>query len=356
LLTLALVIVVAAVLINLYIFNGVVNSFKYCREIITRLSEGDLTVDVVVAGQGGVRTMLESIQSLTINLRRMVGRLVDESNNIAASVSQISIDSRQITRGSAEIAGSSESAARSSEEMASTSAEVAGNCEMAAVNSRSIGEVAAEGYGLLQETIDRMVSTRHEMEQTLEIIGKLGHSSERIGQIADMIQDIADQTNLLALNAAIEAARAGEQGRGFAVVADEVRALAERTTKATREIGEMIKTIQSETGQAVSAMQRSAGEVESGARIAEESGAALMKITTQLDDISAEIGQIATATEQQTMTTNEVAESISGISASAATFLESTSSMTEKLERLVAVSDEMKKTAESFKISVRADC
>jgi methyl-accepting chemotaxis protein len=134
------------------------------------------------------------------------------------------------------------------------------------------------------------------------------------------------------------------------VVADEVRALAERTTRATREIAEMIKTIQTETGQAVSAMQRSAEEVESGARGAEESGEALMRITGQLDEITIEISQIATATQQQSLSTNEVAESVTGISTLAASFLESTASMTEKLERLVAVSEEMKKTAEAFTI------
>ena len=340
----------AIAFVNLYILRAVTASFRYCREIVTRLSEGDLTADVKVSGNGGVRSMLESLATLTVNLRRMIGRMVEESTNIAVSVSQISIDSRRIARDSAQVAGSSEQVARSSEEMAATSADVAGNCEQAAVNSRAIGEVAADGYGLLQTTIERMETTRHEMEQTLQVIGKLGHSSERIGQIADMIQDIADQTNLLALNAAIEAARAGDQGRGFAVVADEVRALAERTTKATREIGEMIKTIQSETGQAVSAMQRSAEDVESGARGAEESGAALMRITGQLDEISTEIGQIATATQQQSISTNEVAENITGISTSAAVFLESAHSMAEKLEQLVAVSEEMKKTAETFSI------
>jgi methyl-accepting chemotaxis protein len=331
-----------------------VAAFRYCREIVQRLSDGDLTGNVEIAGKGGVRTMLESLAALTVNLRQMAARMVDESNLIAVSAEQVSIDARRIAHGSAQVAVSAESVARSSEEMADSAAEVAANCEQAAVNSRAIGEVAAEGYGLLQATIERMVATRRDMDQALNVIGKLGASSERIGQIADMIQDIADQTNLLALNAAIEAARAGEQGRGFAVVADEVRALAERTTRATREIGEMIKTIQIETGQAVSAMTRSAEDVDAGARGAEESGAALLKITDRLDEIAREIGQIADATQQQTVSTNEVAENITGISESAAGFLNSTSSMSAKLEQLAAVSEKLKEAAGAFKIPANA--
>jgi methyl-accepting chemotaxis protein len=141
-------------------------------------------------------------------------------------------------------------------------------------------------------------------------VDALGQRSNQIGQIIGTIEDIADQTNLLALNAAIEAARAGEQGRGFAVVADEVRALAERTTKATREIGEMIKAIQNETKEAVSAMEDGVREVERGTQEASRSGEAMDMILNQINELSMQVSQIATAAEEQTATTSEISGSI----------------------------------------------
>jgi len=148
------------------------------------------------------------------------------------------------------------------------------------------------------------------VQDTAHTVDSLGERSDQIGAIVATIEDIADQTNLLALNAAIEAARAGEMGRGFAVVADEVRALAERTTKATREIGDMIKAIQSETRSAVSAMNEGVREVEAGTQDAERSGAALQQILSEIDAVSEQVHQIATAAEEQSATTGEITDNI----------------------------------------------
>jgi methyl-accepting chemotaxis protein len=143
-----------------------------------------------------------------------------------------------------------------------------------------------------------------------QTVASLGTRSDQIGQIVGTIEDIADQTNLLALNAAIEAARAGEQGRGFAVVADEVRALAERTTRATREISEMIKAIQLETKDAVSSMNEGVHEVERGTEQAKHSGEALERILDQINNLAMQVNQIATAAEEQTATTSEISSNM----------------------------------------------
>jgi methyl-accepting chemotaxis protein len=144
-------------------------------------------------------------------------------------------------------------------------------------------------------------------------VESLGVRSDQIGAIIGTIEDIADQTNLLALNAAIEAARAGEQGRGFAVVADEVRALAERTTRATKEIGEMIKAIQKETREAVAAMVLGVRQVETGTIEAAKSGVALQDILQQVNDVAMQVNQIATAAEEQTATTSEISSNMQQI-------------------------------------------
>jgi methyl-accepting chemotaxis protein len=151
------------------------------------------------------------------------------------------------------------------------------------------------------------------VQESARTVESLGARSDQIGAIIGTIEDIADQTNLLALNAAIEAARAGEQGRGFAVVADEVRALAERTTRATREIGEMIKAIQGETRDAVAAMEQGVSQVEAGTIEAARSGEALRDILEQVNSVAMQVNQIATAAEEQTATTGEIASNMQQI-------------------------------------------
>jgi methyl-accepting chemotaxis protein len=158
--------------------------------------------------------------------------------------------------------------------------------------------------------MERISSRVKDAAKTVE---DLGSRSDQIGAIIGTIEDIADQTNLLALNAAIEAARAGEQGRGFAVVADEVRALAERTTRATREISEMIKAIQKETKGAVAAMEEGVTEVVKGTEHSVKSGQALEQILERVNDVTMQINQIAIAAEQQTTTTGEITSNIQKI-------------------------------------------
>jgi methyl-accepting chemotaxis protein len=177
---------------------------------------------------------------------------------------------------------------------------------MAAESSQQSTASATRGVGVVQGTIAGMSRIAERVKQTAQTVENLGTCSEQIGEIVGTIEDIADQTNLLALNAAIEAARAGEQGRGFAVVADEVRALAERTTKATKEIAEMIKTIQSETRGAVSSMQEGVVEVANGTAASQESGKALDDILCRINEVTMQINQIATAAEEQTAVTGEI--------------------------------------------------
>jgi methyl-accepting chemotaxis protein len=229
--------------------------------------------------------------------------------------------------------------------MTTTSTDIAGSCLSAATGSQEAGNEATHGEGVVQETITRMNLIAARVQESARTIENLGRRSDEIGAIIGTIEDIADQTNLLALNAAIEAARAGEQGRGFAVVADEVRALAERTSKATREIATMIKSIQNDTAAAVSQMENGVKEVEAGIGDAARSGSALGEIIEHINGVTMQVNQIATAAEQQSATTQEITTNIQMIndviqdtaqgaerSASAA---ESLSSLAEELNHLV---------------------
>lgn len=275
-----------------------------------RLANGDLTVAIPVTGADEIGQLADSSRKVIGNLREILGKVADTSNQVASASSQLQSTAEQIATGAEEVASQTNTVATASEEMAATSTDIARNCSMAAESSKQTSQFASRGAVIVQETINGMNRIAEHVKQSAKTVESLGSRSEQIGTIVGTIEDIADQTNLLALNAAIEAARAGEQGRGFAVVADEVRALAERTTKATKEISDMIRTIQSETKSAVSAMEEGVSEVEKGAESSVRSGQALEDILAQVNEVTTQINQIATAAEEQTATTCEITSNI----------------------------------------------
>ena len=202
------------------------------------------------------------------------------------------------------------------QEMSSTVLQISDNSQKASEASRLAAEAARNGGKAVEETLVTMRGIAESTTRVASTITQLGKGSEQIGKIILVIDDIADQTNLLALNAAIEAARAGEQGRGFAVVADEVRKLAERTTKATKEIAVMIKSIQQETQNAVQAMAQGSKEVQVGVEKTSASGAALREIIKMSEDVGDMIATIATAATEQSAATEQINANISQISGS----------------------------------------
>lgn len=324
------------------------------RHITERLrdmaeGEGDLTQRMDVDSGDELAEIARYFNLSWDKLDRMIGEVIEHATLVGTCAGQVSIQSQRIAKNARDIAVQSVAVATASEEMSATSTDIARNCAMAADSSRSASGVACGGQGVVQQTITRMDSIRSEVESSSQVIQRLGQSSETIGEIAGTIEDIADQTNLLALNAAIEAARAGEQGRGFAVVADEVRALAERTARATKEIGAMIASIQGEAGHAIGAMQRSAGEVDSGVREAGESGAALAEIIGRINEVALQVSQIATAAEEQTATTVEIVGNIGNITETVELFDHSTNDMNGRVQHLLDLSDELKNCVSSFK-------
>lgn len=277
---------------------------------INRIADGDLTGRVDYTNRDELGQLSSDMNRMTEKLRDIVSDVRCSAENVAIASRQISVNSADIATGADEVASQTSTIATASEEMSATSNDIAGNCTMAAERSRHSSVSAENGCGVVQETISVMMRIAERVKSSAQTVESLGARSEQVGQIVGTIEEIADQTNLLALNAAIEAARAGEQGRGFAVVADEVRALAERTTKATHEIGKMIKTIQQETRAAVAAMEDGVVEVEKGAESSEKSGVALKDILAQIQDVSMQIDQIATAAEEQTATTSQITDNV----------------------------------------------
>ncbi len=272
--------------------------------------EGDLTRRLTYDGKDELGAICSSFNIFIEKLHGIISMIATTSNQVATASSQLHSTSEQIATGAEEVASQAGTVATSGEEMSATSGDIAQNCQMAAEGAKRASLTASDGASVVEATITVMGQIAAKVQESARTVESLGARSDQIGAIIGTIEDIADQTNLLARNAAIEAARAGEQGRGFAVVADEVRALAERTTRATREIGEMIKAIQNETKGAVAAMEQGVHQVESGTMEAAKSGAALQDILQQINDVAMQVNQIATAAEEQTATTSEISSNM----------------------------------------------
>lgn len=315
LLTLTLAAIVFAILVTFLIRQSIVTPIHTMNTMLDDIAsgEGDLTKRLDVSSTDEVGQMGVSFNTFIEKLHDIISQVAQSTVQVAAAAGQLYSSSVQMATGAEEVAAQSGTVATASEEMAATSTEIAQNCTFAAEGAKQANGSAMTGAAVVETTVDVMGRIAERVRESAQTVESLGERSDQIGAIIGTIEDIADQTNLLALNAAIEAARAGEQGRGFAVVADEVRALAERTTKATREIGTMIKAIQGETKGAVTAMEDGVREVEKGTAEAARSGAAIQDILNQINAVSMQVNQIATAAEEQTATTGEISNNMQQI-------------------------------------------
>ncbi|HEX2965160.1 MAG TPA: methyl-accepting chemotaxis protein [Syntrophorhabdaceae bacterium] len=306
--------IVIPVVFGIYISRITLSAIAVVNTALEELAHGNLTKRLDETGAEEFNEMAKHFNAAVERLYKTVGHFTNMSYIVSSNAHDVDASSREMIAGTDQAVAQISSVAAAGEEMSTTSAEISRNCLSAAKSSERASESAATGQTIADNTLSVMNRIDQNVKGSAEIIRGLGERSTEIGGVISLINDIADQTNLLALNAAIEAARAGEHGRGFAVVADEVRKLAEKTTEATKHIGDTIKAMQSETRQAVVSMEEGVSAVELGSREAKKSDVALKDILQQINVVGSEVSQIATASEQQTATTDELAHNIQSIS------------------------------------------
>ena len=342
--------VILSILLGVLIGRSIKRPLAAGVVIANRLAVGDLSVEVVVSSNDETGQLLGAMKIMTENLRTIISQVADTSTQVAAAANQLNSTAEHIATGAEEVAAQSATVATAGEEMSATSGDIAQNCQMAAEGAQRASQSATTGAGVVERTVTVMGQIADKVQETAKTVERLGERSDQIGAIIGTIEDIADQTNLLALNAAIEAARAGEQGRGFAVVADEVRALAERTTRATKEIGEMIKAIQKETKGAVAAMEQGVQQVEAGTVEAAKSGDALRDILAQVNDVAMQVNQIATAAEEQTATTSEISSNMQQITEVVQTTSQGAHESATAAAQLNGNAEELQRLVRQFKL------
>ena len=276
------------------------------------LAEGDLTVKTTVS-EDITGAIADSVNYAIDELRSLVTTINETSEQVSSSAQETQTTARHLANAAQQQAQQISSATSAINQIVNSMDIVSkDSAESADVAERSV-EIASRGAEVVRETISGMDSIRDQIQETSKRIKRLGESSQEIGSIVELINDIAEQTNILALNAAIQAASAGEAGRGFAVVADEVQRLAERSTSATKRIETLVQTIQSDTNEAVNSMEQTTAEVVAGARLAEDAGSALGDIERVSHDLSALIQSISTAAKAQSAAATDVSVSMNAI-------------------------------------------
>ncbi len=276
---------------------------------ISSLGEGDLTVKASVT-EDMTGAIADAINYAVDELRNLVTTINDTSVQVAASTQETQATALQLAEAAGHQADQITTASERINEIATSIEQVSRNStESADVAQRSV-LIATEGAGVVRETIRGMDQIRDQIQETSKRIKRLGESSQEIGSVVELINDISEQTNILALNAAVQAASAGEAGRGFAVVADEVQRLAERTSNATRRIESLVQAIQADTNEAVSSMEQTTAEVVSGARLAEDAGTALGEIERVSSDLNDLIKNISGAAQQQSVAATDITETM----------------------------------------------
>jgi methyl-accepting chemotaxis protein len=333
----AVVASLATVLLALLLTRSIVTPLNRAVLAAQTIADGNLSKTIEVDGNDEPARLLQALASMQTNLRKTIEQIAGSATQLGAAAEELSAVTEEASRGLQQQNNEIEQAATAVNEMTAAVEEVARNAVSTSEASNQSTQAAREGRDQVVKTVDAIQTMTHDVQNTAHMIEGLATQGRDIGKVLDVIRAIAEQTNLLALNAAIEAARAGEAGRGFAVVADEVRALAHRTAQSTQEIEKMVAGIQNGTGEAVSSMQQSNQRTQSTLEMARAAGVALEQITQSIQQINERNLVIASASEEQAQVSREVDRNLVNIrdlATQSAAGANQTSAATHELSRL----------------------
>ncbi|MCG7496628.1 methyl-accepting chemotaxis protein [Vibrio sp. Of7-15] len=345
------VVLVAGMLIAWRLSESITSRLDKINIKAKSIADGDLTSEPIgETNEDELGSLSRSIDAMQNSLRTLLQGISVVASEVATNTQQVDNVSKQVANDIQDQADKAGLVATAVQQMSGTVLEVANQSTEAANSSQLAGQEAEEGGKLMQETVNGMNRISEVVNETANTVDSLGKRGEEIGNVIQVINDIAEQTNLLALNAAIEAARAGELGRGFAVVADEVRGLAERTSKATQEVGGLITSIQQETRQAVERMGEGTQLVSEGVVLSNSAGEALSQIVQRANDVNTMIHAIATAGSEQTTATQEMSKDIASISEIAYSSVEQTKIGSQSARQLYEKVNELEELVSRFKL------
>jgi len=325
------------VLLAWLLTRSIVEPLNRAVQAAETIAGGNLTKTIEIDGKDEPSRLLGALSVMQANLRKTIEQIAGSATQLGAAAEELSAVTEEASRGLQQQNNEIEQAATAVNEMTAAVEEVARNAVSTSEASNQSTQAAREGRNRVVETVDAIQTMTHDVQNTSVMIEGLAAQGRDIGKVLDVIRAIAEQTNLLALNAAIEAARAGEAGRGFAVVADEVRALAHRTAQSTQEIEKMVAGIQNGTGEAVSSMQQSNQRTHSTLELARAAGVALEQITQSIHMINERNLVIASASEEQAQVSREVDRNLVNIrdlAIQSAAGANQTSTATHELSRL----------------------
>jgi len=334
----------------LLITRSIVRPLEQLVDHAGKVADGDLTHDILTDRKDDLGRLMMAMQVMTENLRHMVKEVSDGISQIASSAEELSSVTEQTSAGAAQQRDQTDQVATAMNEMTATIQEVAKNAEAAATAASESDTKANDGHGVVSTAINGIETLAREINQSAELISRLRDDSANIGTILDVIRDIAEQTNLLALNAAIEAARAGEQGRGFAVVADEVRGLAQRTHQSTGEIEKLVNALQQGAKDAVESMHNNIRSAESSVQVSRTAGEALSSIAESVSTIQSMSHQIATAVEEQTSVAEEISENVVSIREVTDQNATANNQIAISSNDLAQLGSDLKRVSERFKV------
>ena len=321
--------------------------------IVSQIARGDLTLRGKVTNDA-LGNVVDSVNYMLDNFTKVLERVRKGALDVSSSSNEILVASEQMLNGAVQQDQEITNTSSAVEELTVSMKQVSNNAEASAEAARRALDAAEQGNRAVRDTLDGMQRIRASVQATAKKIKSLGDRSLEISEIISVINDITEQTNLLALNAAIEAARAGEAGRGFAVVADEVRKLAEHSRNATKDIAALIKAIQAETNEAVVVMEEGTKEVEVGARLADQAGKALEAISSVVRQSAELVQEISLASKQQVRGTEGVANAMQIISNITRQTSQGARQTARTVEELVKLSEQLNEALSQFRVSTSA--